>query len=428
MRKRFGILLVFLVAVSALIAGCSGGQSPSEKNGEVTLKFFHRWPKDPEKSFFDNAVKEFEKQNPKIHIQTEAVLNDSYKEKIRVMLGTNNPSDIYFSWSDEFADKFVRGNKALDLTPYYKEDAKWSSQLVQSQISPFTFNGKQYGVPWTMDGKTFFYNKNIFKKLNIQPPRTWEELISVSKVLKKHHYTPIAFGSKAPWAISHYIGTLNQRLVDEKTREKDYNRATGEFKDPGYTEALEKFKELVPYFNDHPNSIDHEYARQLFTAGKAAIIYAETAEIKLVEPGIKFKLGFFDFPSIPGEKGSKDFLTGAPEGFMISAKTKHPKEAMKFLEFLTSKPMGEKLVKDVGKYSAVKETTNRTNATPEQIEAVNKILDAKEMVPWFDTDVDIEIVDAYLNGVQMMLNGQKSPKGIMKDVRKAAASLRESSQ
>lgn len=137
------------------------------------------------KTYFNEVVKEFEKQNPDIHIKTEAVLNDSYKDKIKVMTGTNNPPDVYFSWSDEFASQFVRGNKALDLTSYYKNDPTWSSQLVPSQVKPYTFNDKVYGVPVTMDGKMFFYNKDVFEKLNIHPPKTWNEFIDVLKVLKR---------------------------------------------------------------------------------------------------------------------------------------------------------------------------------------------------------------------------------------------------
>ncbi|MGP3780838.1 extracellular solute-binding protein [Bacillus sp. 4A_MP3] len=115
----------------------------------------------------------------------------------------------------------------------------------------------------------------------------------------------------------------------------------------------------MPYFTKHVNSVDHEYVRQQFTSGKAAMIYAETAEIKLVEP---VNLGLFPFPKISGEKGSPRALTGSPEGFMISSKTKHPKEAMEFLQFLTSKKMGEKLIKDVGKYSAVQGTATENNS------------------------------------------------------------------
>ncbi|ATO27663.1 ABC transporter substrate-binding protein [Bacillus atrophaeus] len=421
--KKFVFFLVIASVCMLAISGCSSQSSSSD--GKVTLKFFHRWPKEPERRYFEEVVKEFEKEHPDIHIQTEAVLNDSYKDKIKVMLGTSSPPDVFFSWSDEFAAKFIRGNKALDLSSYYKNDTEWSSQLVGTQIKPFTYEEKEYGVPWQMDAKSFFYNKDIFEKLNLKPPSTWEELIEVSKKLKANGYTPISFGTKAPWTISHYIGTLNQRMVDEKTRERDYDAKTGEFTDEGYVKALEKLKELMPYFNEHVNSIDHEYARQQFKSGKSAIMYAETAEIKLVEP---VNLGLFSFPDITGQKGSSNSLTGAPEGFMISSKTKHPKEAMEFLQFLTSKKMGEKLVKDVGKYSAVQGTATEENSTATQREAVQQIIDADSMVSWFDMDVDVEIADVYLSSVQQMLGGDMTPAEVMKSVQKAAKQVRAAAE
>ncbi|WP_343310912.1 extracellular solute-binding protein [Bacillus atrophaeus] len=421
--KKFVFFLVIASVCMLAISGCSSQSSSSD--GKVTLKFFHRWPKEPERRYFEEVVKEFEKEHPDIHIQTEAVLNDSYKDKIKVMLGTSSPPDVFFSWSDEFAAKFIRGNKALDLSSYYKNDTEWSSQLVGTQIKPFTYEEKEYGVPWQMDAKSFFYNKDIFEKLNLKPPSTWEELIEVSKKLKANGYTPISFGTKAPWTISHYIGTLNQRMVDEKTRERDYDAKTGEFTDEGYVKALEKLKELMPYFNEHVNSIDHEYARQQFKSGKSAMMYAETAEIKLVDP---VNLGLFSFPDITGQKGSSNSLTGAPEGFMISSKTKHPKEAMEFLQFLTSKKMGEKLVKDVGKYSAVQGTATEENSTATQREAVQQIIDADSMVSWFDMDVDVEIADVYLSGVQQMLGGDMTPAEVMKSVQKAAKQVRAAAE
>ncbi|MCY8095716.1 extracellular solute-binding protein [Bacillus atrophaeus] len=421
--KKFVFFLVIASVCMLAISGCSSQSSSSD--GKVTLKFFHRWPKEPERRYFEEVVKEFEKEHPDIHIQTEAVLNDSYKDKIKVMLGTSSPPDVFFSWSDEFAAKFIRGNKALDLSSYYKNDTEWSSQLVGTQIKPFTYEEKEYGVPWQMDAKSFFYNKDIFEKLNLKPPSTWEELIEVSKKLKANGYTPISFGTKAPWTISHYIGTLNQRMVDEKTRERDYDANTGEFTDEGYVKALEKLKELMPYFNEHVNSIDHEYARQQFKSGKSAMMYAETAEIKLVEP---VNLGLFSFPDITGQKGSSNSLTGAPEGFMISSKTKHPKEAMEFLQFLTSKKMGEKLVKDVGKYSAVQGTATEENSTATQREAVQQIIDADSMVSWFDMDVDVEIADVYLSSVQQMLGGDMTPAEVMKSVQKAAKQVRAAAE
>ncbi len=155
------------------------------------------------------------------------------------------------------------------------------------------------------------------------------------------------------------------------------------------------------------------------------MIYAETAEIKLVEP---VNLGLFPFPKLSGEKGSPRALTGSPEGFMISSKTKHPKEAMEFLQFLTSKKMGEKLIKDVGKYSAVQGTATENNSTPIQREAVQDIVRAESMVPWFDMDVDVEIADVYAAGVQQMLGGTMTPREVMNSVQKAARQVKASSE
>ncbi|GAA3330742.1 hypothetical protein GCM10020331_084520 [Ectobacillus funiculus] len=58
----------------------------------------------------------------------------------------------------------------------------------QKDISSPHFHSKNkyYGVPWQMDGKSFFfYNKDIFAKLNLQPPTTWDEFMKVLEVLKE---------------------------------------------------------------------------------------------------------------------------------------------------------------------------------------------------------------------------------------------------
>lgn len=84
--------------------------------------------------------------------------------------------------------------------------------------------------------------------------------------------------------------------------------------------------------------------------------------------------------------------------------------------------MGEKLVKDVGKFSPVKGTANNDNADANQLEAVGSLNKAKGMVAWFDMDVDAEIADAYLMNVQKMLGGDMTPGEVMKEVQKAAKS------
>ncbi|MGS2780059.1 ABC transporter substrate-binding protein [Robertmurraya sp. GLU-23] len=425
--KKFKIFSIIAVLILSMLAACSSSsQTASEDSDTVELRFFHRWPTEPKKQYFEEAVKEFEELHPNIKIKTEAVLNDSYKEKIRVVLGSNNPPDVYFSWSGEFAYNFARAGQSLDLTSYVEEDKDWSGQIIESQFGPFTLDGKVYGIPWSTDGKAFFYNKKVFNDLNLEIPTTWEELLTVSEKIKDAGITPIAFGSKAPWTISHYIGSLNEYVVPEDVIAKDYSltNSDGEFTHPGYVTALEKFIELEPYFNQGVNSVDHQYARELFNGGKAAIGYFQLAEIGLIEPSLGEDLGVFNTPFVEGGEGNPSSITAAPEGIMISSKTKHPEEAMEFIKFLTSKEKGIEQLKEVSEYSAVKDTTTTENGSALQQEAIDLIVNADKTYLWFDTAVDIKIVDAYLNGVQQMLDGKKSAEDVMKDVQKATKELK----
>ncbi|MBD1382615.1 ABC transporter substrate-binding protein [Metabacillus arenae] len=425
--KKLLILSIVSILFLSMIAGCSSSTETSSNDDTVELRFFHRWPTEPKKQYFENAVKEFEELHPNIKIKTEAVLNDSYKEKIRVVLGSKNPPDVYFSWSGEFAYNFARAGQALDVTQAVNDDKEWSSQIIESQFKPFTLDGKIYGIPWSTDGKAFFYNKKIFTDLNLEVPTTWSELITVSEKIKEAGMTPIAFGSKAPWTISHYIGSLNELMVPEEVIAKDYDRNNpeGDFTHPGYVKALEKFMELEPFFNTGVNSVDHQYARELFNGGKAAIGYFQLAEIGLIEPSLKENLGVFNTPAIRDGEGNPNSITAAPEGIMIASKTKHPEEAMEFIKFLTSKEKGTEQLTEVSEYSAVKGTTNSENASPLQQEAIDLIVNAEKTYLWFDTAVDISIVDAYLNGTQQMLDGKKTPEEVMADVIEANKKVKE---
>lgn len=425
--KKLLILAIVCILSLSIMAGCSSSKSSTASDKDVVeLRFFHRWPNQPKKQYFEKAVKEFEEQHPNIKIKTEAVLNDSYKEKIRVVLGSSNPPDVFFSWSGEFGYNFARSGQSLDLTDFVKEDTEWSGEFIQSQFKPFTLDDKIYGIPWSTDGKAFFYNKKIFNELGIEVPKNWSELLAASDKIEEADYTPIGFGSKAPWTISHYIGSLNQLMVPQDVINKDYDRNNpeGDFSHPGYVKALEKFMELEPYFNKGVNSVDHEYSRELFKSGKAAIGFFQLAEIGLIEPTLKENLGVFNIPAIEGGEGNPNSITGAPEGIMISSKTKHPKEAMEFVKFLTSKEKGIEQLTEVSEYSAVKGTTNEENASKLQQEAIDLIANAEETYLWFDTAVDIKIVDAYLNGTQQMLDGKKTPEQVMKDVQKAVKDVK----
>lgn len=427
--KKVGSFILTIIFVLSIFSGCASksASSTATSSGKVTIKFLHKWPQPQNMPYFKQVVSDFEKLNPNIKVDMEAVDDTSIKDKLRVLMGSNSQPDIYFSWSGEFAKKFIKTNNAYDLTSALNSDENWKNSFMKAGLEPFTLNGKNYGIPLRINGKFFVYNKEIFNKYNLTEPKTWDEFLNVCSVLKKAGVTPIAFGDKEPWAACHYITGLNQKLVPQATRMSDYELTKADFSDSGYIKALNLFKELndKQYFNLGSNSIDHNMAVETFGQEKQAMIYVELEEFKDINDKLKGKQwGFFPMPTIVNGAGNQNFITGAPDGFMVSNKSKHPKEAIEFLKFLTNKVNSENLVKTLGWPSPVIGAVNEKDSPAFLINGMKALQDAQGMALWLDTDINGKIIDVYLPNLQELLNGTKTPEKIMGEVQVIAKQVK----
>lgn len=431
------IMALSLVTISVLsIAACSGNSDTAEKSAEkddsvMEINFFHRWPNDPKNSMFKDLIAKYEEENPNVKINMDCILNDQYKEKIRMIVSTDEIPDIFSSWSGSFAQEMIDSGNVMDLTSVFEEDTQWADSIAEVSKKPFTFDGKLMAVPWSQDGKAFFYNKKIFEENNIEIPKTWEEFIQILDKLKEAGYeTPIVEGLKDNWAILHYLGTMNQRMVDPEVLAKDYAPATGEFTDSAYIEVLNKWKQLTEYMGETCTAIDHETARNTyFATEESPIMYLQFAEIPLMKDSITFDYGFFNFPAFKEGKGDANALTGAPEGFMISNKAKYPEECIKFLKWLVSPEGGAVQLSTVGgDLTSVSSALTEENALPAQIEALKTIDAASQMTPWFDNACDAGIYTVFGQGASAIATNDMDPEEVMKDVQAAAAEIKEKSK
>lgn len=411
------------------LAACSSSSSVDKKDNDsnsdvVEIDFFHRWPNEPRKSFYDQKIAEYMEAHPNVKINVDAVLNDSYKEKIRVLVSSDDLPDVFTSWSDSFAQNLVSSERIMPLNDILAEDTEWSGKIIESQFGGFTFDDVTYGVPFTIDGKAFFYNKDIFKENNLEVPKTYDEFIDVLDKLKAAGYeSPLVEGLTNAWAISHYMGTIFQRIVDPAVTAMDYNQATGEFTDASYVKGLEVFKQLTDYMGDVSTAIDHEAARNMFGNGEAPIVYMQFAEVKMVEDIGKVDFGFFNFPAFADGKGDPGALTGAPEGWMLSKNA--PPEAVDFLKFLTSEETAFEFTKTDGQLNAIKGAVTEENTSPARMEAYQIVLDATAPTPWFDNAVNINIADIFMRGGQSLATEQMTPEEVMEEVQNEAARLKK---
>jgi raffinose/stachyose/melibiose transport system substrate-binding protein len=422
-NRVIAILLMLLLPLAACSNSAKVDKSDSSKD-VVEIDFFHRWPNEPRKSFYDKKIEEYMEAHPNVKINVDAVLNDSYKEKIRVLVSNDNLPDVFTSWSDSFALNLVSSDRIMPLNDILEGDQEWSGKIIESQFPGFTFDDVTYGVPFTIDGKAFFYNKEIFEKNNLEVPKTYDEFIDVLDKLKEAGYeSPLVEGLTNAWAISHYMGTIFQRILDPAVTAVDFNEATGEFTDPGYTKGLEVFKQLTDYMGDVSTAIDHEAARNMFGNGEAPIVYMQFAEVKMVEDIGKVDFGFFNFPAFADGKGDPGALTGAPEGWMLSKNA--PPEAVDFLKFLTSEETAFEFTNTDGQLNAITGAVTEENTSPARMEAYKIVQEATAPTPWFDNAVNINIADIFMRGGQSLATDQMTPEEIMEEVQAEAARLRK---
>ncbi len=439
--KRNSILLLVVVMVLSLFLTACGSAEPeaaqpsdstepaevAEPTAEdpITLKFLHRWPDELYDGFFNDMAREYETANPGIIIDVQAIANDPFKEKIKVVLGTDEAPDVFFTWPGEFTNRFIRAGKVMDLTDVMMKD-NYIDNYVASQMEPFTVDGKIYGAPVRVDGKIFVYNKEMFAQAGVEIPETWEEFVSVCEQLDAAGIVPIAFGNQAPWAVSHYIGTLNQKIVGEPIHAA-YDPAVGDFSDPGFVTALEEFERIVPYFNKNTNAIKHSEARENWMASKAAMMYIEIVEIpEITRNGpaeIQDNYGVFEFPEYVGGNGDQTLLTGYPEGFVVSNTTKHPEEAIAFFKYITGKEVGLKEANAVGWLNGAKGIAKKGEISDSLYENTQIIYNAGGLVNWLDSGMHAKVTNEYLTDLQMLIDGLLTPQEVIDNVQEVATEV-----
>ncbi len=449
-RPSHGRSIGALLAVAAiLVAACSSGTPPSPQSQAPassapaasssaslsgTISFLHKYGDPRYTPYFDAVVAAYQTAHPNVTINVDAETDQGVKDKLQVLAASKTLPDIYFSWAGDYTKKFVRGGLALDLTNLVTGD--WKSSFTPAALSAYTYDAKLYGVPITLDAKYLVYNKKMFSDNGITVPTTFEDLIAACDAFTaKGISEPIAFGNQYGWPAIYYMTQLNAYDVPPATLATDYEPATGAFTDPGYLTALQQFADLNTHcLTQGANGIAHENAQANFINSTKPMHYIEAVEFQvLTEAGgapadLANNWGFMKLPAPTNAAGDTGALEGAPDGFLINASSQHADIAIDFLKFMTSLDNAKQLTKQLGWLSPVIGSATADNTFPQNVQVVQDISQASSMAIWLDTVTQIDVANAYLNGVQAMLDGTKTPADVLADVQAAAVTAKTAAQ
>jgi raffinose/stachyose/melibiose transport system substrate-binding protein len=269
--------------------------------------------------------------------------NEAFKAKLTTVMQSGDPPDIFQSWGGGTFNQQVQAGLLKDITADLDADGgAWRNTFAPGALGVYSYQGKNYGVPWDMGMVGFWYNKALFKQAGIDAtPTTWTDFLADVKKLKDAGITPISIGEGDKWPGMHYWNYLATRICGQKGFEAAMDRS-GSFTDPCFVEAGKKLQELIalePFQEGFLGSV-HDDMQATFGNGKAAMElsgqWAPSVEAanSADKKGIGENLGLFGFPAIEGGAGAGTDVVGGGNGFAIG-KNAEP-EAVDFAKYLTN--------------------------------------------------------------------------------------------
>ncbi|WP_461172849.1 extracellular solute-binding protein [Arthrobacter sp. Z1-9] len=435
MRKSTHMMTALLAGAALALTGCAGGSEPvaqldlqKEPEYSGTLSILTKFGGDPLEPYFEDLAEEYKKLHPDVTFELIQETDQSIKDKTKTLTASQALPDIYFTWAGNWANNFIDGGLAADLTQAIAPGTGWGNTFGESSLKAFERDGKYFAVPLYNNGKFMGYNEKVFKELGLNPPSTFEELISSCSVLKGAGYEPIAFGNKDGWPGLHYLQQLFAYEVPTDTLEADFNPQTAKLDDPGYLRAMEQFTELIKECTGSgkdSNGVLYTTAQQALATGTAGMYYQEVLEFDTTaSEGSQLKndgLGIFKLPASATAKGDTKAIEGSPEGYLINPKSENAALAVDFMKFATSKENATKLSSPpYGQPSAVKDVVSEQNSSGPVVEGIKQVNEASEAIIWLDSVTVPEVADAWLAGGEALVAGTQSPQQVLDAVRSAS--------
>ncbi|PFP24953.1 ABC transporter substrate-binding protein [Bacillus sp. AFS073361] len=415
-----------IMLVSLVLAGCSSSSSSKESSSDdkKVIKFMHLWPEGSSNAQFSivkDIISEYEKDH-NVKIETEILNPDQYREKLKVLASSNELPDIGMTWSDGFIKPYVEGNMLAPLDDIVSGDADLKDAFIPGVKESYAVDGKTYGLPLELNISYVFYNKEIFKKYNLEVPKTFSEYKHVVKTLAENGVIPATVGAKDGWPASFWFMYLADR-IGGSTILTDVIKGKAKMDDPAIVKAAEEVQNLVDMggFVKGASALSNDDAKGYFMNEQAAMFLTATWELPNyttspdVKQEFKDKIGYFKFPTYEGGKGTSinSYVGGPGVGLFVAKDSKVQKEAKDFVGYLV-KRWGEKSVTDAGVIPATKVDTSKLDLAPMYIDILKDLSEASNVTTYFDTQASPAVAELHHDLMTALFGKQVTPKDFVK--------------
>jgi multiple sugar transport system substrate-binding protein len=316
------------LAISAAALIALGSTARAE---DVQLTFWNGFT-GPDRPAIESITKKFSDANPGIKVAMDIMPWDSLMQKLLTTLSAGEGPDV-IAVHFQFLPQYAASGQILDLSDHVKpgsglDPANWSKGL-QSILQ---YDGKYYAVPINFATLMLYYNKDLFKAAGLdpaKPPTTWAEWMDAAKKLSSNASGAQQYGL----AIGEHETIPNWPIFLWGNGADVVAAGKPGLSDAKSVEALKVWSDLVVKDKISPTGLNGAEADKLFQTQKAAM--------EVTGPWMTngFTAAGLNYDVAPIPAGPAGAVTlGDSVILIVNKNTKHPAEAVKFLEHWNAKP------------------------------------------------------------------------------------------
>jgi ABC-type glycerol-3-phosphate transport system substrate-binding protein len=410
MPERISVKYFKVAATAALIAltatACGGGEEGSGGTGKDPgrLTVWMMGEGTSEQTNFLAAVEtEFKQKHPSTDVQIRYVPWPQVATTFQKAAAGGEGPDVTELGTTDVQSHIEQGN-LLDITDRFRGWAEGST-ISKTSLTNDQRGGKTYAMPWYAGARAIWYRTDWFKELNLQPPRTWEELRAAAKAIQRDKKFPgIGAPSDQTNAILSFIwGNGGDIAV------KDGDRWSGRLNQPQAKEAIDFYAGLVTTDKVAPTKYvgknELEGPQRDFALGKLGM-YIDGSwafkELKKISDKDSDKWGVFPIPSRDG--GNAPVLLGGSD-LAVWKDSKAHDAAFDYLTVLNNR----KNAQGWADYSGFSSTRSDVNFSDPRLAAFGEIVRTSKAVPasagWAEFEQSKKVIP---NAVKAIMQGGSS--------------------
>lgn len=210
------------------------------------------------------------------------------------------------------------------------------TSLVQCEAAS---DGNIYILPESMATQGIIYNKDLFEKLKLSEPETYDEFLEICEKLKRYRLTPIVVGGKDKWHMGFWINHFFRTEVLSKNEDwqKSCSNRQVSWMDAEPRKMIESLQILFQngYVNSDYESVSDSETGFLMAGGTVGMLYSGPWMFrKIQEINPDCSLGWF---YLPDNEGNVYAFIDKSSGWGITEKCKKDERkyeaAVCFLEY-----------------------------------------------------------------------------------------------